>query len=91
MIFGGRNKCVVRKFPRVKTREIKFRGTEDHVTVMLVVSGSVHIYTLVLVLRRVIANYQKVQICCCETPADKLHTPNYFYMRKVTSFDSNIF
>lgn len=91
MTLGGRTKCVVQRGTRANTREVKFRGTVDHVTLMPVVSGSGHIYTPLFVLPGVKAKWRKVQSGGFETPADFLPSPNYMFMREVAGVDSEIF
>ena len=91
MTLGGRSKCIVQRGTRANTREPKFKGTCDHVTLMPVVSAAGQVYTPVVVLPGKEARYRKRPDGSFETPSRYLPTPNYLFMRPIAGVDSTIF
>ena len=91
MTLGGREKCIVAHNSRPNTRELKFKGSIDYVTVMPVVSATGQVYTPVIVLPGVNACYRKSEDGTHETPKDFLSSPCYLYMREVPVVNGDIF
>lgn len=87
----GRSKCLVQQGTRANTRELKWRGTCDHVTVMPVISAAGQVFTPLFVLPGAEARWRKRGNGTYETPSDFLPKPNYVFMRPIAGVDTNIF
>lgn len=91
MSYGSRSKRIVRNGSRANARQLKWRGTCDHVTLMAVVNAAGQSYTPLVVLPGVQARYRRRTDGRYETPADFLPVPNYLFMREVAGVDTDIF
>lgn len=91
MAWSGRSKRVVRRAARANARQLKWRGSVDHVTMMAVVSAGGQSYTPLFVLPGIKARYRRRCGGRVETPADYLPSPNYLMMRDVAGVDTDIF
>lgn len=89
MMIRGRLKSLVTKNSRGNTRDPKFRGSCDHITVMPVVSAAGQALTTVIVLPGTEVKYHK-RGGRFETPADFLSQPNYLFMRPIAGVESDI-
>lgn len=87
----GRAKCIVKSGTRGNTRELKFRGSCDHVTLMPVVSAAGQVFTPLFVLPGKEARWRKRCNGKYETPSDFLPKPNLLFMRPIAGVDTNIF
>lgn len=87
----GRSKCIVRSVMRANTRELKFRGTCDHVTVMPVISAAGQVMTPLVVFPGREEKWRKRSDGKFETPADFLPQPNNLTMRPIAGVDTEIF
>lgn len=82
---------VVNYGKRGKTREIRFRGTCCHVTLMTVVSAIVQLFKTLLVIPGVQTQYRKWSNGKHENPSDYLPITSHLQMRKMSGVDTDIF
>lgn len=75
---------MVRGEEQGNTREIQFRGTFDHVTLLLVVSAPGKIMNMFVILSGVEARYRKQLSDKYETAYDYLPKPNNLHMRPIS-------
>ena len=91
MTHGSRSKRIVKRGSRPNSREVKWKGKCDHLTMMAVVNAAGQTFTPLFVLPGIKARYRRRTDGRYETPADFLPGPNYVYMRETAGVDSNIF
>lgn len=89
----GRSKCVVQKGTQGNTKEPKFRGTFDHVTMMPVISASGQVMTPLFVLPGKEMRYREMRMSerDYEMCHDFLPKPSLFHIRSVAGVDTDIF
>lgn len=87
----GRPKFILKWDERGNTRDVKFRGSCDHVTLMPFVSAPGQIMMPLAVLPVVETKHRKRQNGKYETASDFLPKPNYLHVQSVSGVDTNIF
>lgn len=86
-----RLKYMARRGERGKTREIQFRGTWDHVTLVQVMWAAGQIMTLLVVMPEVEARYREQPNGKYESASDYLPKSNYLHMRPIFGVNNNMF
>ena len=91
MAWGSRSKRVFGRGKHASTRHLKWRGTVDHVTMMVVLNAAGQAYKQLLILPGVLARFRRRMGGRVETLAGFLPSPNYLMMRDVAGVDREIF